>query len=84
MNILEVKDLSKKYQSKENEILAIDNINFSIKKTTNGERKKERIISIWIEKFIFLWYNRKQHIKCGIFHRIRGSQENFLLTFCLK
>ncbi len=30
-NILEVKKLSKKYQSKENEILAIDNINFSIR-----------------------------------------------------
>ena len=30
-NILEVKKLSKKYQSKENEILAIDNVNFSIK-----------------------------------------------------
>lgn len=30
-NILEVKQLSKKYQSKENEILAIDNINFSVK-----------------------------------------------------
>ena len=29
-NILEVKELTKKYQSKENEILAIDNINFSI------------------------------------------------------
>lgn len=30
-NILEVKKLSKKYQSKENEILAIDNVNFSIR-----------------------------------------------------
>ena len=30
-NVLEVKKLSKKYQSKENEILAIDNVNFSIK-----------------------------------------------------
>ena len=29
-NVLEVKKLSKKYQSKENEILAIDNVNFSI------------------------------------------------------
>ena len=30
-NILEVKKLSKKYQSKESEILAIDNVNFSVK-----------------------------------------------------
>ena len=30
-NVLEVKKLSKKYQSKENEILAIDNVNFSVK-----------------------------------------------------
>ena len=28
--ILEVKNVSKKYQSKENEILAIDNVNFYI------------------------------------------------------
>ena len=30
-NVLEVKSLSKKYQSKEGEILAIDNVNFSVK-----------------------------------------------------
>lgn len=30
-NVLEVKKLSKKYQSKEGEILAIDNVNFSVK-----------------------------------------------------
>lgn len=30
-NVLEVKKLSKKYQSKENEILAIDNVSFSVK-----------------------------------------------------
>ena len=31
-NILEVKGISKKYQSKKSEILAIDNINFRVKK----------------------------------------------------
>lgn len=31
-NILEVKDISKKYQNKDGEILAIENINFEIKK----------------------------------------------------
>lgn len=30
-NILEVKNVSKKYQSKEGEILAIQNVNFKIK-----------------------------------------------------
>ena len=30
--ILEVKGISKKYQSKENEILAIENINFRVEK----------------------------------------------------
>ena len=30
--ILEVKNISKKYQSKKNEILALDNINFRVKK----------------------------------------------------
>ena len=31
-NVLEVKGISKKYQSKKSEILAIDNINFRVKK----------------------------------------------------
>ena len=31
-NILEVKNVSKKYQSKEGEILAIQNVNFKVKK----------------------------------------------------
>ena len=30
--ILEVKNVSKKYQSKENEVLALENINFRVKK----------------------------------------------------